>query len=161
LVITGAGVASKDLRSRIASDRVEMLGLVDDRRLEDELQQADLALLSQLHEGPAFNMPSKLMNFMTYGLPLIAAVDPEGEVARIVDEAGGGWVVDSAEPGRLPEKVVELLGKPQEIADKGAAAAAYAERHFKQSGYAERFEAIIREAIARAGGRTGYSAPGS
>lgn len=154
LVITGNGVAAQDVRERVSSDRVEMLGMVDDDRLETELQQADVAVITQHYEGTEFNIPSKLMNFMAYGLPLLAAVNPRGEVARIVEEAGAGWVVDSSQPERFPEKVAELLTDPREIAGRGAAASAYAERHFTQTGYAERFDAAIRETIARASYRT-------
>lgn len=162
LVITGNGVAAEGVREKIESKRVDMLGVVDDARLEAELQQADIALVTQQHEGAEFNIPSKIMNFMTYGLPVLAAVNPRGEVARIVEEAGAGWVVDSSQAGRFPEKVAELLGTHQEIARKGAAARAYAERRFTQSGYAERFDAALRETIARAkAGRAGYRTPAS
>lgn len=150
LVITGEGVAAEEVRRQISSGRVEMLGLVDDRRLEAELQQADIALVSQQHEGKEFNIPSKLMNFMAYGLPVLAVVNSHREVARIVYEAGSGWVLDSAQPERFPEKIAEILGKPREIADRGVAAAAYAKRHFSRSGYSERFEAAIRETVLRA-----------
>lgn len=161
LVITGEGVASDEVRREIGSERVEMLGLVDDRRLEAELKHADIALVSQQHAGTEFNIPSKLMNFMAYGLPLLAAVSSHREVARIVDEADGGWVVDTTQPERFPEKIAELLANPREITDRGAAAAAYADRHFTQSGYAERFEATIRGTIARAAGAGRSASPGA
>lgn len=66
LVITGSGVAAADVRTRIESKRVTMPGLVDDRRLEAELRRADVALVSQSHDGAEFNVPSKLMNYMAY-----------------------------------------------------------------------------------------------
>ena len=102
LIITGNGVAADEARRMAAPGRVEMLGLVSDERLEAELRGATLALVSQQHEGTEFNLPSKLMNFMAYGLPVIAAVNPGGEVARIVRESGGGWVADSSGPGPVP-----------------------------------------------------------
>jgi colanic acid biosynthesis glycosyl transferase WcaI len=104
LVITGSGVAAADVAAQIVSDRVKMLGVVDDQRLEDELRRADIALVTQLYDGTDFNIPSKLMNFMAYGLPILAAVNPRGEVARIVREADAGWVVDSSNPGLFPAK---------------------------------------------------------
>ncbi len=59
--------------------------------------------MTQRYEGTEFNIPSKLMNFMAYGLPMLAAADPKGEVARIVHESGGGWVVDSSHPENFPQ----------------------------------------------------------
>ena len=73
-----------------------MFGVVDDERLEQEFAAPDIGFVSQRYEGSEFNIPSKLMNFMAYGLPILAAVNPAGEVARLVSESGAGWVVDSS-----------------------------------------------------------------
>ena len=146
-VITGNGMAAEDTRSEIASDRVEMLGVVDDERLERELQSATIAFVSQQHEGAEFNIPSKIMNFMAYGLPILAAVNPGGEVARIVEQAGAGWMVDSSDPDSFPRKLAEILRAPSEIAARGRAAYQYAQRHFTQAGFAERFDDSLSEVI--------------
>jgi colanic acid biosynthesis glycosyl transferase WcaI len=143
LVITGTGVAADDARDEIASDRVQMLGMVDDSRLEQELQDADIGLVSQRHEGSEFNIPSKLMNFMAYGLPVLAAVNPAGEVARLVREAVAGWVVDSGDPSAFPREVTRLSTARQELAERGAAARRFAERHFTPQGFAARFEQTL------------------
>lgn len=150
LVITGNGVAADDVRARIRSDRVRMVGVVDDDRLEAELQHADVALVTQHYEGGEFNIPSKIMNFMAYGLPVLAAVNPQGEVARIVEESGAGWVVDSSQPERFPEKVADILDAAEDRETRGRAAREYAERHFTQAGFAERFDEALREVVAQA-----------
>lgn len=148
LVITGNGVAADEARAEIRSDKTEMLGLVDDDRLEAELQQATLAFVSQRHEGAEFNIPSKIMNFMAYGLPIVAAVNPASEVARIVERSGSGWVVDSGEPHRFPARLADILADPDDIARRAAASRAYAEEHFTQEGFASRFDESLREVVA-------------
>ncbi len=149
LVITGTGVAAEEARNEIRTSRVEMLGVVDDRRLEHELQSADIAFVSQRYEGSEFNIPSKLMNFMAYGLPVLAAVNPAGEVARLVRESGGGWVVDSSDPGSFPSELTRLLDTIEELRLRAAASRRYAEANFTQAGFAERFEqtlySVVRE----------------
>lgn len=153
-IITGNGVAADQVREKIGSDRVRMLGLVDDDSLEAELEQADIALVSQLHEGAEFNIPSKLMNFMAYGLPVLAAVNPESEAARIIAESDGGWTVDSSRPETFPEKIAELMEKPEERIQKGIAAAEYAKRHFTRDSFVQFFESALQYGIARAGPNT-------
>lgn len=148
LVITGTGVAADEARSKVVSDRVEMLGMVDDDRLESELQAADIAFVSQQHQGSEFNIPSKLMNFMAYGLPVLAAVNPNGEVARIVRESGGGWVVDSSNPSAFPQAVAQLSAERDEIQKRAVASRRYAQKHFSQSGFAERFEQVLLSVAA-------------
>ncbi len=113
--VTGTGVAADEARAEIRDDRVRMLGLVDDEQLEQELSEADIGLVTQRYEGTEFNIPSKLMNFMAYGLPILAAADPKGEVARIVHESGGGWVVDSRHPENFPREVARLAENRDEI----------------------------------------------
>ena len=150
LIITGNGVAADEARAEIRSDKTEMIGLVDDERLEAELQQATLAFVSQRHEGAEFNIPSKIMNFMAYGLPIVAAVNPASEVARIVERSGSGWVVDSGEPDRFPATLAEILADPDDIRRRAAASRAYADEHFTQDGFARRFDEALREVAAAA-----------
>jgi colanic acid biosynthesis glycosyl transferase WcaI len=145
LHITGVGVAAEEVRSRVKSERVQMLGMVGNAELDAQLSQAAIALVSQHHTGTEFNIPSKIMNFMMYGLPVLAAVNTGSEVARIVEASGGGWVVDSSRPELFPQKVAELLDRPGEVQERGRAAARYAEQHFTVSAFADRFEDVLQE----------------
>jgi colanic acid biosynthesis glycosyl transferase WcaI len=144
LVITGNGVAAAGVRAQVRTERVRMLGLVDDRRLDAELRSANLALVSQSYDGTEFNLPSKLMNFMMYGLPVIAAVNPRGEVARIVNESGGGWVADSSDPDSFPRTVARAHADPSEVARRSRAARLFAEKRFASRAFADRFEEVLR-----------------
>ncbi|HEX8123192.1 MAG TPA: glycosyltransferase family 4 protein [Solirubrobacteraceae bacterium] len=149
-VITGNGMAADEVRAEIRSDRVRMLGVVDDDELERQLQESSIAFVSQSYEGAEFNIPSKIMNFMAYGLPVLAAVNPAGEVAKIVEEAGAGWVVDSSRPETFPQKLADLLRDPDEVERRGRASYEYAQRHFTQGGFAERFEESLERVVADA-----------
>jgi colanic acid biosynthesis glycosyl transferase WcaI len=140
LVITGNGVAADEVRAEIRSDRVEMPGLVDDERLEHELRSASLGLVSQAYDGTEFNLPSKLMNYMAYGLPVIAAVNPASEAARLVREARAGWVTDSSEPGSLPATIVQALSDPAALGARGRAAREYALAHFSPRALGDAFD---------------------
>jgi colanic acid biosynthesis glycosyl transferase WcaI len=146
-IITGNGMAAEDTRSEIRSDRIEMPGVVDDDRLEQELQAATIAFVSQRYEGAEFNIPSKIMNFMAYGLPVLAAVNPNGEVARIVEQADAGWVLDSSDPDSFPRKLADILRAPAEITARGRAAYQYAQQHFTQAGFAERLDDSLTEVV--------------
>ncbi len=149
LIITGTGVAADEASAEIQTDRVKMLGVVDDARLEQELQRADIAFVSQRYVGSEFNIPSKLMNFMAYRLPILAAVNPAGEVARIVRESGGGWVVDSSDADAFPRELMRLADQRTDLVRCAELARGYAEENFTQEGFAARFERTL-EAIARA-----------
>lgn len=148
LIITGTGVAAEETQANISSGSVEMRGLVSDEELERELQSATIAVVTQQYDGTEFNLPSKLMNYMAYGLPVVAAVNPSSEVARLVRESGAGWIADSSEPEEFPRAVVAALRNRDELRRRAEAAIAFADMHFSQEGFAERFEAVLREAVA-------------
>lgn len=151
-VITGTGVAAEEARAEIRTGRVDMLGMVDDDRLEDELRRADIALVSQCYEGSEFNIPSKLMNFMAYGLPVLASVNPAGEVARIVTEGHAGWVIDSSDPESFPDALMRLLRSRSEMETRAGNAYRYAQEHFSQVRFVDRFE----HTLAAVTDRTAY-----
>ncbi len=159
LVITGNGVAADEVRAEIKSDRVEMAGVVDDERLERELRSAALALVSQSYEGTEFNLPSKLMNYMAYGLPIVAAVNPASEAARLVNESGSGWIADSSEPASFPKVVAAALDDQAGQRERAAAAHRYAQEHFSVDAFGGSFDRLLREMVGEsavgdgAGGR--------
>ena len=93
LVITGSGMAEEEVRAEIRSDRIQMLGVVDDARLDRELSLATAGIVSQRSDIVEFNVPSKLMNYMIRGLPVVALARDGTEVSRIVEAAKAGWVV--------------------------------------------------------------------
>jgi colanic acid biosynthesis glycosyl transferase WcaI len=148
LVITGNGVAADDVVAEIRSDRVEYLGLVSDERLEQELRAATLALVSQSYTGAEFNLPSKLMNFMAYGLPIVAAVNPAGETARLVEEAEAGWVADSSVPELFPETVISAIGDRDGLDRRARAARSYAERSFSHRAFGDSFDDLLRRVVS-------------
>jgi colanic acid biosynthesis glycosyl transferase WcaI len=145
-VITGTGVAAPAVAKEIRTSRVQMAGLVSSERLEEELRRATIGLVTQKHGGEEFNIPSKLMNLMAYGLPVLASVDPRSEVARIVDASGGGWVVDNADPGRFAAMLREVTRSDTDIARRAAAARRYALEHFSLETFATRFDQMLRDA---------------
>ena len=150
LVITGNGIAADDARAEVRSDRVEFLGLVSDERLERELRSATVALVSQSYTGAEFNLPSKLMNFMAYGLPIVAAVHPDGETARMVEKADAGWIADSSDPDLFPRTVVSALDDRDGLRRKAQAARNYAEKNFSADAFAGSFDELLRR-VARKG----------
>jgi colanic acid biosynthesis glycosyl transferase WcaI len=149
LVLAGDGMAGDAVRAAIRTDRVHVTGIVDDERLTQELERAAIALVSQHYDGAEFNVPSKLMNFMGYGLATVASVGPHSEVSRILETSEGGWVTDSSRPNEAATKLAEVLCQPDEIARRGAKALDFAETHFTAAHCAERFEAVLQAAIAR------------
>jgi colanic acid biosynthesis glycosyl transferase WcaI len=144
LTLAGDGVAADDVRAAITGDRVLITGVLDRPELGSLLERAALGLVSQSYEGIDFNVPSKLMNFMGRGLPVIAAVRPESEVARLVERSGCGWVTTS--PSEAAAVAARALQQPDERAAHGRAGLEFAREHFAPARVAERIEQAVLEA---------------
>lgn len=151
LVLTGTGVALEETRAQISSSQIELRGVVSAEELDRELHRAAVGLVTQQYDGTEFNLPSKIMNYMMYALPIVAAVNPSSEVAALVEESGAGWVVDSSQPDQFPATLARVLADPAELERRGQDARRFGATNFGQDTFAERFEEVLLEAIGRAG----------
>ena len=146
-VMAGDGQAGAAVRAAIRTDRVQVTGMLDSDALERELRRATVAVVTQGYEGVDFNVPSKLMNFMGYGIPTVASVRADSEVARIIGRSGGGWVTTSSDPAQAATQIAAALGDPGARARRGQAALDFARSNFSPEQSAERFEAILRDVV--------------
>jgi colanic acid biosynthesis glycosyl transferase WcaI len=147
-VITGDGVAAPSVRAAIRTDRVVATGLLSAADLDDELRRAQIAVVSQHYDAGEFNVPSKLMNFMAAGLPVVASVAPTSEAARIIRASGCGWVTDSDDLDAFTEALGAAIDAPDECGDRGLAGLAFARRNFRPSLLGKIFDDVIREACS-------------
>ncbi len=147
LVIAGGGVAADATRAQIASGRVTMAGVLYGDALAPELRAASLGLVSQRPDIVEFNLPSKLMNYMAHGIPVIASVNPSSETARIVRDSGAGWVTDAAQPVQFSDRAAEVLRDRDALNAAGRAGFAYAKAHFSPPGIAARFERVLLDVL--------------
>ena len=146
LVITGTGELESEVRAEVRSDRVAIKGLLPS--IDGELDRAAVGLVPQRPDITEFNLPSKLMNFMARGVPVLASVRPDSETARLVQRSGGGWLADASDPDAFPETVVRIIDDPEDRAARGHNARAFAAEHFSADAIADQFETVLEEVVS-------------
>jgi colanic acid biosynthesis glycosyl transferase WcaI len=144
MLIAGSGVALEEVRGRIRSERVLTPGVVDGETLDGLLESSHLGLVSQKAGLREFNLPSKLMNYMSFGVPVIASVDAGSETARIVTESGAGWVTDPARPEQFAARAASALSDPVGLRRASAAGIEYAARHFHPAAVSRSIDDAVR-----------------
>ena len=143
LVITGTGVAMEDVKAAATTDRVEILGVVSDDRLTEELSRASVGLVSQRSDVSEFNLPSKLMNYLARGLPVVALAQPGSELERVVFDSGCGWALGNSNLDKFGAATGEILSDRSELASRAVAGREFARKQLTPEAVAEKFVAVF------------------
>jgi glycosyltransferase involved in cell wall biosynthesis len=101
-------------------------------------------LLVVLDQGASrYSVPSKVLNYLCAGRPILALLPAENAVAEAVVAAGAGIVVTPGDTEAASAALNRLLADPLQRAKMGAAAREYAERTFDVAAVGDRFEAVF------------------
>ncbi|MBT5905780.1 MAG: glycosyltransferase family 4 protein [Acidimicrobiaceae bacterium] len=127
-VVNGGGVRAGDLRAAAAQRK--NLVVVDYQpadRVPEVLASADLHLVPLRTGLGESSVPSKTYSVLAAGRPLIASIDEDSEVARVVVEAGAGLAVPPDDVEALVEAVEVLVADPERRIRMGEAGRRWAE----------------------------------
>ncbi|MDF1598899.1 glycosyltransferase family 4 protein [Mesorhizobium sp. YIM 152430] len=110
-IIVGDGRRLQWAKQRVVElglSNVVFTGRVPSGAIPEILQQADV-LLATLRDDPTFSLtvPAKIQTYMAAGKPLVTAIN--GEVARLVSEAGAGVAVSSGASDQIAAAVIRLF----------------------------------------------------
>ena len=143
-VVNGGGVRADDLR-RAAEDlpNLTVVGYQPAERVPEVLATADVHVVPLRAGLGASSVPSKTYAVLAAGRPVVASVDEDTEVARVVSEAGAGLAVPPDDPDALVAAVERLADDPDLRATMGAAGRRWAERWRSPTSVAEAYAELI------------------
>jgi colanic acid biosynthesis glycosyl transferase WcaI len=111
-------------------------------QLHDSLSCCHLAVIS-LRQGLAgIAVPCKLYGILASGRGILALVDPQSEVARVVNEERCGVVLPPDDHELLAAKIRELSRQPELVADMGRRAYQAYVRKYTPAAAVSRFEGL-------------------
>jgi colanic acid biosynthesis glycosyl transferase WcaI len=145
-VINGGGVARPELeRAARGLPNVRFVDMQPAERLDEVLAAADIHLVP-LKKGLAHaSVPSKTYSILAAGRPLLASVDPDSEVARLVERAGCGIAVPPEDAESITKAIRRLMESPETMRTKGEAARRFVESWVSPSAVAQAYEELFRE----------------
>lgn len=115
LTFMGEGAAKAELE-RLAAEapsdarpRVRFLPHSPPREARSQLRGADAGLVSLTPKVINFAYPSKTATYLSEGLPLLAAVDPSSELARMVERERVGWCLPLADEETVKDCLLTIL----------------------------------------------------
>jgi colanic acid biosynthesis glycosyl transferase WcaI len=112
-------------------------------QLPDMLASADVLLVVLESNASRYSVPSKVLNYLCAGRPVLALLPADNAVARMVEAAEAGIVVAPGDADAASAALNSLLASPVARAAMGTAARRFAERTFDVTRVGERFESLL------------------
>jgi len=134
-VFAGGGKRRVEVEAAASRDpglNLRLLPYAPSDRLREHLCSADVHLASLDPAWQGCMIPSKIQGIFAVGKPVIFVGGRANSLARWIEESGGGWVVPENDPDALLRAVREARDGG-ERRRRGAAARAFAERHFDRA----------------------------
>jgi colanic acid biosynthesis glycosyl transferase WcaI len=107
------------------------------------LNSCDVALISLIEGMAGVSVPSRMYNILAAGKPIIAVVDEDSEVGRVVREEKVGWVIPPAQGDRITEVILEARANPDLLARMGIRAREAAESKYSFRHIIEKYRNLI------------------
>ena len=126
-LFVGDGADCERIQRRAAEMRLEnvrFLPLLNQEDFRGLLAASGICLVTQQNHVSEIAFPSKIVTYLAAGRPIIASVNRDCEVARVVRESGAGRVVDAEEPEALALALQEM--RDENLSEYGENARQYA-----------------------------------
>lgn len=133
--------------------RIEPLSYAPAERLVESLCAADVHLVSLEAAWQGVMVPSKLQGAFAVGRPVIFVGGPDNEAASWIEESGGGWLVGAGDVDGLLA-AVNAARDPAERARRGAAAVAFARKHFDRDMNCGRIAEVLEGCVRQDDGHS-------
>lgn len=148
-VINGDGAARSDLERRARDLPNVVFGDYQPAdRLSEVLATGDVHAVLLKRGLGRVSVPSKTYSIMAAGRPIVAAVDPDTEVTRLVEQSGGGTCVPPDDAEAFTAAVRDLVADLDRAREQGRAARAHVETEASPRSVAEAYVASM-ESVGR------------
>jgi colanic acid biosynthesis glycosyl transferase WcaI len=151
-LLVGDGVERERLMTIARSyslDNVIFLPMQSREKYPEILAASDICLATLRKEVLTPVVPSKILNIMASGRPLLACLPPSGDAPRLVDRAQCGLSLKPEDPIALAEAILRLYREPSLSASMGRQGRQYAVQHFSLKSCVVRLEDLFKEVLTQ------------
>lgn len=114
--------------------------------LPDMLATASVLIVLLESDASQYSVPSKVLNYLCAGRPVVAVLPADNAVAHMVSTAQAGAVVPPGDVDAATEAVSRLLADPELRIQQGKSARHFAEQTFDVEKVGDRFETLLAAA---------------
>ncbi|WP_420436749.1 glycosyltransferase family 4 protein [Candidatus Poriferisocius sp.] len=144
-VVNGDGVARSSVAAAATRlDNLHLVGWQPPERLGEVLAAADLHVVLLRAGLGASSVPSKVYSVLAAGRPVLASVDRDSEVERLLAESGAGRTVGPDDVDAFCAAVAEMADDTDGLAEMGRRGRSYAEQAASPQQVADRYLDLFR-----------------
>jgi putative colanic acid biosynthesis glycosyltransferase WcaI len=150
-LLIGEGAEKERIKSRAQDQGLRNVHFLDQQPREKVpafISASDVCLVL-LKKTDVFKtvIPTKMLEFMSCSRPVIVGVD--GQARQIVEESGGGIVIEPENAAELAQAIHQLAANPAYGAALGQKGREYVLRHFSRRHTAEKYIEILKTLNSR------------
>ena len=149
-LVNGDGAARSTLEEAgrgIANLRFH--GFVEADRLSELLATGDVHVVPLRAGLGHVSVPSKTYSILAAGRPVLASIDPDTAVPRILASSAAGVSVPPDDPDAFVDALRSLVGDESERAEMGRRGRAWVEREASPSAVGDAYDRLIRTLRSR------------
>jgi len=151
LLLVGEGAEKERIKSRAQDQGLENVHFLDQQpreKIPAFISASDVCLVL-LKKTDVFKtvIPTKMLEFMSCSRPVIVGVD--GQARQIVEESGGGIVVEPENAAELAQAINQLATNPVHTAALGQRGREHILRHFSRRQTAEKYIHVLESLLER------------
>ncbi|MEX2628179.1 MAG: glycosyltransferase family 4 protein [Ilumatobacteraceae bacterium] len=145
-LVNGEGAARAELEAAAADlPNVRFGAYQPADRLNELLATGDVHVVPLRRGLGRVSVPSKTYSILAAGRPVVAAIDPDTEVPRMLAASGGGVAVGPDDPSAFVGALRDVLERPDLGASLGAAGRRWVESSASPAAVAASYEALVTE----------------
>ena len=144
-LINGNGAARPSLEVDAAGiPNVRFADYIEPSRLSELLATGDVHVVPLRRGLGRVSVPSKTYSIMAAGRPVVAAIDPDTAVPRILADSGGGVAVPPDDAPAFIEAIRSMVGDPGRAGLLGALGREWVEREASPAAVGAAYDDLLR-----------------
>jgi colanic acid biosynthesis glycosyl transferase WcaI len=144
-LINGNGAARPSLEAAAADiSNVRFADYIESSRLSELLATGDVHVVPLRRGLGAVSVPSKTYSIMAAGRPVVAAIDADTAVPRILAESGGGVAVPPDDAGAFVDALRSLVADSARCHQLGALGRSWVEREASPEAVGVAYDDLVR-----------------
>jgi colanic acid biosynthesis glycosyl transferase WcaI len=147
-VIVGEGQQKAELEALARERGLEncaFFGYQSYARIPQVYSAGDVCVVPMRHGASGSSVPSKTWSIMACARPVVACIDSDSELARLLAEEDAGVVVEPENGAALAAAILALRADPPRAADLGAHGRRYVERNLSRRAVTQLYVEAIEE----------------